>query len=417
MNSLLHLCMAIGLVLCFQTVASQENPWNVKQLSDHIYQLRHDLPGYPVKVIVSVGDDGILMVDAGDRDHAEALKAKVQELWHGEPKVIILSHEHPEHIGGCETFGTTPDVYGHSSLRTVLKKRYYLFEEFTEATFPGVTVEDSLSIPFNGEEVRLVSVAGGHSGSDIIVWFTGSQVAFVQALCNWPHFPSIDNTTGDVNTYVEKVKQVVDLLPENTQIIPGHGEDCSRAEFRRFHDMLVQTSDIVKTEVAKGKTLEQLQQEDVLKEFKAFEGSYTSANDWIKYLVKGMEGRHVESGKSLYEAMYNELKVGGLDAAIAHYLMLKRDHENEYTFDETTLAIIGYMLFKHDKYPEAIGFMKLSLSEYPKGTYASLSYQVLGKCYEETNDIDLALENYRKLVELEPADSTTIAKIRELEQR
>ncbi len=413
----LHLSLTVGLLFCVQAIAAQDGGYSMQPLTDHIYELSYPVEGYLGKVIASVGEDGILLVDTGDKQKAEALKAKLQELWHGEPKVIILSHEHIEHVGGNEIFGTAPVVIGHTSLRSVLKSRYFLFEEYTGATLPEITFSDSLSLFFNGEEIKLISVAGGHSGSDIIVWFTRSGVACVAALCNWPHYPSIDNTTGDVNKYPGAVKRVIDMLPEGTKVISGHGSDCTMAEFRQFHDMLTQTSDIVKRGLAHGKTMQALQQEDALKEFRKYDGSYTSTNDWIAYLAKGIQGAPKDTRKLLYDPIYYALKDGGADAAVITYDSLKRDHPDDYLFDDKTLPLIGYMLYGKGRYAEAVGLLKLGLRDYSTGEYAGLSYKVLGRICEKTNDTAQAVINYRKLLELEPADTATAARIRKLERK
>lgn len=407
----------VGLIFLVRAASAQDAGYAVEKITDNIYKLSYQATGYVVKVIAFVGDDGILLIDTGHKPKAEALKAKLLELWQGSPKVIIISHEHIEHLGGTEIFGKSPIVIGHSSLRTVLKQGHFLFDEFTDATYPDIAFSDSLSVFFNGEEIKLISVAGGHSGSDIIVWFTKSAVACVDGLCNWPYFPSIDNKSGDVLEYPEAVKRVIDLLPSNTKIIPGHGQDCTMTEFRQFHDMLVQTRDIVKSELAKGKTVEALQKDDVLKDFKSYEGSYTSADKWIEYLVKGCQEHTSNTLKSLYEPMYYTLKEKGIDSAIAHYNMLKLNHASEYEFKETTPAVIGYLLFEQGRYPEAIRFFQLSLNEYPKGVYANLSYDYLGQSFEKTNDFAQALMSYKKLLELTPEDTATARKVKELEKK
>ena len=406
-----------GLIISMQAVMAQESKdYSQKQLKDHIYELSYDAGGYMVKVIASVGSDGILLVDSGHEQKAEALKAKLQELWGGTPAVIILTHEHIEHIGGNEIFGTAPLVIGHPSLRTRLKESHFLFDEFTDATLPEITFTDTMSLYFNGEEIRLYSLAGGHSGSDIMVWFTKSKVVCVAALCNWPHFPSIDSKTGDVEQYPADVEKAMALLPADVLVVSGHGEDCSMEEFRKFHDMLVRTHDIVRSELAAGKSMEMMQKENVLKDFKSYEGGYTSTDGWIKYLAEGIEKKPGDSRKDLYEPIYYALKDRGADSAIAEYYMLKKDHADEYAFEETVPAIIGYKLLNRKRYSEAIRFFELSLKDYPKGVYANVSYQLMAESYEKTGDIQQALKNYRKLIKLTPEDSTIAEKIKELEK-
>jgi tetratricopeptide (TPR) repeat protein len=97
--------------------------------------------------------------------------------------------------------------------------------------------------------------------------------------------------------------------------------------------------------------------------------------------------------------------------------MLKKNQADEYEFEETTPAVIGYILFGKEKFPEAIRFFELSLNEYPKGVYAGISYQYLGKCFEKTGDIKQAIKNYKNLLKLDPRDYVTAKTIKDLEKK
>jgi glyoxylase-like metal-dependent hydrolase (beta-lactamase superfamily II) len=390
-------------------VFSQDAPtFEVIKLADHIYKLTTDGGGYDVKVIVSIGDDGILLVDAGKEETGEDLKAQIQDLWGGLPKIIISTHSHLEHTAGNIAFSGEPTIIGHKKLRTTLQGGSYIFDEIPEEVLPDLTFADSLSLHFNGEEIKLIAFPGCHDNSDIIVWFTESKIVCVGALSNGSHFPSVDGATGDVLKYPEIVANLIDALPDNVTIIPGHGADGTMEDFRVFHDMLVKTTEIVRTEVAKGKDLAILQEENVLKDWASFEGSYVDRNQWIEYLVEGFEGG--EDKKDIYEPMYYALRDKGLDGAIEYYHELKRTKSDEFLFDEGILMYIGYKLYRNDRTDEAVRFFQLCNSEYPGGSQAWLCYHFMGKIYHSRENTELALENLTKSLELNP-DNTTAAEL------
>jgi len=305
-------------VVASSDVLSQDKPvFQVTTLADNIYELSTDGGGYTVKVIASVGDDGILLVDTGQKETSTDLLATLQKLGSGHPRIIINTHSHIEHTGGNISIGKGPVVIGHKNLRARLRSGSFLFDEFPDESIPHVTFTDSLTLHFNGEDIKLIAFLGAHDNSDIIAWLTKSKVVCVGALSNGLHFPSVDRETGNVLKYADTVQRVIDILPEDVKIVPGHGEDCAMADYRMFHAMLAETADIVRTELAKGKDLATLQSEDVLRDWTSSECSYVDKNRWIKYLADGFqrEGSTSQVKQPIYEPIYYAMKHGGPDAA------------------------------------------------------------------------------------------------------
>lgn len=395
--------------------AQEEHPMNVTPLADHIYEVSYYADGYPVKVVASIGDDGMLLVDAGDKEAGEDFKATLKTLYDGPPDIIVVTHQHVEHVAGLLAFGKGPVVIGHPQVRTRLRSGSYIFDEFPDYVLPEITFTDSLSLYFNGEEIKLVAVPGSHSDNDIIAWFTQSKVVCVGAVSNGSHFPSVDGVSGDILKYPEIAKRVIDMLPEDVLIVPGHSENCSMDDLKAFHDMLVKTTEIVRAGLAEGKDGATMQKEDVLKDFKSFEGPYTPADYWIGALVKGLQRAGKEARKSVFEPVYYALRDNGTDAAVELLLDLKNNHADEYEVGETQLLIVAYKLHANDRLPEAIRFYDLTLSEYPEGKYAATCYNYLGEAYKAMGNKQLALKNFRKFLELRPDDAHAAEMIQELE--
>jgi glyoxylase-like metal-dependent hydrolase (beta-lactamase superfamily II) len=377
--------------------------FEIAPLTDTLYKLTTDGGGYTVKVIASIGEDGLLLVDTGKKATGEQLKAALASLGDSIPEIIINTHAHEEHTGGNRAFGREPLIIGHTNLRATLRSGSYLFDEFPDESLPELTFTDSLSLYFNGEVIKLIAFPGAHDNSDIIVWFTESQVVCVGGLSNGPHFPSVDEVTGDVLMYPAVVHELIDLLPEDVTVIPAHGADGTVDDLRALHEMLVQTTRLVREGLAEGKDVASLQQEHVLMDWMSFEGSYVDANQWIQYLADGFQ--RIDRKQALYEPMYYALRDRGPSGAVEEYYELQANHADEYRFREDELVYIAYKLFQNERIPEATRFFELCAAEYPEGAYTWLCYDYMGRGYTERGDHDLAATIYRKSLELNPQNT------------
>ena len=416
MMRLESLVLAVAVSLTAVSSTAEEQPsYEVSRIADHIYELTTDGGGYTVKVIASVGTDGLLIVDAGQRKTVEALKTALRSISATAPAIVISTHSHIEHVGGNHSLAPEAVVIGHTALRETLRSGSSLFDEFSDRAIPWLTFTDSMSLFFNGEEIKLISFAGAHDNCDIVVWFTGSKVVCVGGLANGRHFPSVD-PDGDVLQYPKLVHRLLSLLPHDVTIVPGHGEDGRTSDLRAFHDMLVETEAIVRSELAKGKDLSALQADDILKDYKSFECSYVSRNDWIAYLVQGiLPAAPAERATPLFEPLYGAMCAGGPDSAIALYHTLKDRERDKYKFDEVSIVAIGWRLYENSRYAESIPFFQLADAEYPTGDYASTVHNLLGMAYIQTGDTAQAIKNLRECLRLAPDDSVAIGTLRTLE--
>ena len=403
-----------GVIMTMSIHAQENSTYAVTQLTDHIYKLTIDGGGYAVKVIASIGPDGVLLVDAGQKGHAEALKSTLASMTNEAPKIIVNTHAHMEHIGGNAAFGFSPIIIGHERLRTRMRGGSFLFEEIPDEALPDITFADSMSLYFNGEQIKLMAFPGAHDNCDIMVWFTGSKIVCVGALSNGTHFPSVDGTWGNVYRYPEVVAGVIAALPEDVLIVPGHGEDGNMNEYRKFHDMLVKTTERVRAEAGKGKDAATLAKEDILKQWSSFEGSYVDRAGWIDYLVKGL--KPPDERRAIFEPMYYAWKEKGVDGAVETYRDLKKNHSDEYKFIEIQLLSIPHKLLAAGRYADAVKLLDLWFEEYPEGEYAWLAHHDLGAACMKLGDKDRARQNLKKSLELNPDNSEAKQFLEELDE-
>lgn len=395
------------------SLGAQEKPQiEVTKLADQIYKLSYDGGGYTVKVIASIGDDGILLVDAGQPDRAEDIKATLATLRDEAPRIIISTHVHVEHLGANHMWGKEPIIIGHRTLRSAMRSGAYLFYEFPDEALPDIMITDSTTVHFNGEDIVIFPVPAAHTDHDLVVWFTGSKIACVGAICNGHDFPSVDHRTGNVMNYATVSRSVLDFLPEDVLIVPGHGADCSTPEFRAFCDMLVETSGTVARHAAEGMDVEAMKAANILADWSSWGGSYTSLDAWIETLARGIS--HEENKERVWEPMYYAIRDRGADAAIEYYFELKTDRADDFSFTDNDLVYIGYALYTNDRQAESIPFFERYLVEHPDGQYNEFAYMRLGLAYELLGNNEAALRNFRRAVELNPDNEEAAAKITEL---
>ena len=419
MNTARSWLVQATIVLAAVGVGAQEKPsYQAKTIAPGIQELViHDESGLAMKVIASVGDDGVLLVDSGTKGNGEALAEAVKALGKGAPKYIINTHSHFEHIGGQLAFGKGPVIIGHRNLRDRYVNGLYVFNEFPQEALPQVTFTDTLSLFFNGEEVKLLAFPGAHDDSDIIVWFTKSKVVCTEALCNCHHFPSVDGETGDVTRYPETVEKIIRMLPEDVLLVPGHADDCNMAEFRSFHEMLAKTRDIVRAEVAKGKTLQQLRKDDVLAGYASYE-SYMGRNDWLATLYDGLTTSREDRGDRpwAYGLLYKEWKEKGADAVIQLFNELKARQPATHVITEDTLVFTGRRIVRLGGSKDGIKLLETYMKENPKGRNMPLCHLGLASAHDKLGNRAEALKYYKLSLEAFPGEQSIIDKVKELEK-
>jgi glyoxylase-like metal-dependent hydrolase (beta-lactamase superfamily II) len=224
----------------------------VTRLGETLYELTTDQGAYTTNSLVSVGDDGLLIVDTQSRKDGVAFRKAIEAFGKGSPSIIVNTHRHSEHVGGNELFGEAPIVIAHALVRGKLRSGSYLFDEFPDSALPDISFTDSLSVYFNGEEIRLIAMPGSHDDNEIIVHFTKSTVVHLSSLANGFNFPSVD-ADGDVLRFEELVSKAIELLPPDVVIVSGHNRNGTIEDLRAYREMLAATAGIVRDSLAAGK--------------------------------------------------------------------------------------------------------------------------------------------------------------------
>jgi cyclase len=284
------LSLITTLTLAAFAASAQQNFDKVEIKATHVAGSIHMLEGAGGNIGVSAGPDGVLLVDNQFLPLAAKIEAAVARINPGPLQFMLNTHWHGDHAGGNPHFGKKALIVAHKNVRVRLSNGAAAKPAPPEA-WPVITVNDTASIHFNGEEIRLWHVGPGHTDGDVIVHFTKSGVIHMGDQFVNPRFPFVDFASGgDVEGYLKTVASVLAQCDDTVKIIPGHGPLATKADLQKFHDMIRATSALVKKALADGKTLEAIKADPAWKQWESFgaAGSFISTSRWIDALYNGL---------------------------------------------------------------------------------------------------------------------------------
>lgn len=116
--------------------------------------------------------------------------------------------------------------------------------------------------------------------------------------------------------------------------------------------------------------------------------------------------------KLLARNLERDIKGKGIDAALRAFDEAKSGGPASYYIDENKINQLGYQLLNRDKTADAIEVFKLNVREFPR---SSNVYDSLGEAYLKAGNREMALANYRKSLELDPANTNAEDVIKRIE--
>ena len=320
----LLIVVAIGALGWAATLTAQQTPaLRVLPVRGNIYVIT----GAGSNITVSVGKDGVMLVDTGAAAEADAVVETVRALdrqvtasgapmrscigvvqgctwWGGSnllpttvgppaPKPIagiINTSFDADHIGGNEklanagrTFGVrnigsnTPIgawIVAHENVANRLSPNGE--PKVSTGTLPNETYfgdEKKLNF-FNGEGVVVTHVDAAHTDGDSLVYFRGSDVIAAGDLLNMADYPTIDAANGgSIEGLVTAANKLLDLIvwehmmEGGTLVVPGHGRLADVADVAYYRDMVTIMRDRVAALKGRGMTAAQVKNAKVTRDY------------------------------------------------------------------------------------------------------------------------------------------------------
>ena len=262
---------------------------DISRLAMNIFRITIPFRGR-VNIGASVGPDGILLVDTGFNERAvEELETTIRERKDGKIRYIINTHLHWDHINGNHIGTESTIIIDHQKLDQIVSEGIIIRAKVPLKGKAGKAFDTYYSLHFNGEEIRIIPYPGIHSDSDMIVHFTDSGVVHMGDLLLSQSFPSIGTR---VKEYMSLLEKIIDVFPEDSKFISGHGRDLSMKGILNYQKMLLSTIEIVRNGMEEGKSVEDMQKERVLKDYESYNTFLRGLDTdyWIGAIFQSIKG-------------------------------------------------------------------------------------------------------------------------------
>ena len=327
--ALLLMSLALGMAHAQQR-GQQAPPLEIIPIRGNLYMVA----GAGGNIAVSIGPDGVLMVDTGTAQNADRVLAAVQQLqrqlatnglqsWNyasetrstlpkmisppAPPKpirYIINTSLDPDHTGGDEKVSqagrtlTGGNVAGNiadagTGSAIIAQENVLLrmsspsgnqpaapFRATQTDTYHGESMK--LSHFMNGEGVLIMHQPSAHTDGDSIVYFRGSDVIVAGDIFRMNGYPVIDiERGGNIQGVVDGLNRILDMsiaefrTEGGTMVIPGHGRLTDSADVAYYRDMVTIIRDRIQDMIKKGMTLQQIKAAKPTRDYDPLYGATT----------------------------------------------------------------------------------------------------------------------------------------------
>lgn len=248
----------------------------------------HLLLGLDCNIMAVVDPDGVLIVDSGSSSDSENLEKLIAELDTGPVRIVLNTHFHFDHIGGNEALAKNGAVIvAHEALRPRMQAEWSFPDTlglpmlavppYPEVALPKLTFADALTVHFGGHEIEVLHLPSAHTDADLAVFLRDANVLHTGDLYLSNGFPPGADAYhgGTIDGAIAAVDALVDLIDDDTKVVPGHGPVSNRQELREYGQMLAAGRDRIAALIAEGKTMEEVVAANPTA------GLYTRGESWL----------------------------------------------------------------------------------------------------------------------------------------
>lgn len=243
MKRLTLLCIIFSLSYTFSGCAQNDTvEIKIHQLSEKVYMLE----GNGGNIGVSVGKDGVFMIDDQFADLTPKILAAIKTISDKPLKFLVNTHWHGDHTGGNKNLsGEGAIIVAHENVRKRLSTEQFN-KDWNKTTppspneaLPVVTFSKDITFHFNDESIFVFHVHDAHTDGDAMVYFEQDNVLHMGDIYFQGKYPFIDlNSGGSVQGYIDAIAKALLLINDDTKIIPGHRNVSSKHELSNYLNML-----------------------------------------------------------------------------------------------------------------------------------------------------------------------------------
>ncbi len=262
--------------------------WNFEETEITTQKIAKDfyvLFGAGGNIGVSVGDDGVFIVDDQFPQVMPKIKTAINKLGGEAIDFAVTTHWHFDHAEGNLALGQEGTwLVAHENSRRMMQDDHlinlvvlsYLQKAYPESALPDITFDDDMQFHFNGQQIDLLHFGPAHTTGDTGVFFRGVNAVHLGDVYNNSGYPFIDagnggSLAGVINFCAETLKRI----DKDTVVIPGHGPVVGYQELVDYVDMLTTIQRRILALIAEGASLEAVYQAKPTGEYDKVKGDNT----------------------------------------------------------------------------------------------------------------------------------------------
>ena len=246
--------------LAMGTLHAQERQWGqnrtIEQISEHVYRWGSDNQ-FGAYVLTS---EGIILIDGHYcQSNTVAWLKNELAMRHDVPvRLVVLSHDHQDHICHTGLFSDTAMTVGHRNIRP------HILREHRDSAVPEIAFDSEMDLHLGGVKVTLYYFGPSHSDNLIHIHIPEDRVLISVDAARNSLYPDLRDM--DVNGALPMYR-ALSRLDDVEIVVPGHGPLLTQDVFMRMHDFLESLRDQVLDHMIAGRSLPEIRQLVTMSEF------------------------------------------------------------------------------------------------------------------------------------------------------
>jgi cyclase len=227
------------------------------------------LYGVGGNVLVSSGEDGVLIVDDQFPKILPKLKKAMRKMGDRSVDFVINTHWHFDHADGNQALGKEDTwLVSQANSRRMMQRENiinlvgaaYRQEAYPAHALPDITFDDSMQFHLNGERIDLLHSGPAHTTGDTAVIFRGQNAVHMGDVFNNAGYPFIDaDNGGSLDGVIAFCEAILEEIDEDTTVVPGHGPVATTADMQNYVYMLKTVRGEMLALIRNGKSLKDIQ--------------------------------------------------------------------------------------------------------------------------------------------------------------
>ncbi len=254
------------------TLCAQPNMNDVEiiphQLTDNLYYLE----GQGGNIGVSIGEDGVFLVDDQFATLSRKILDAIAELTDQPVRYVFNTHIHGDHVGGNLNMAQQGAViFAHENVHERLVAGFdnpNMLTDEQRLSLPVVTFPESMDFHLNGDDIHVFYNGPGHTDGDAFVYFRDANIIHTGDVFRTVAYPRVDaGNNGSFHGIMASYQKLLDISNADTRFLPGHGVVSTRADVEEQLGIFVTIRNRVRSAIASGMSLSQIQASNFTAEY------------------------------------------------------------------------------------------------------------------------------------------------------